>query len=217
MTIFGLSLFQVFLLVLVVALAIIVAEQIRKHGLDPFLASVKAGATKAEVNALAEGKLLLADFEALLHHAKTTAATLPPGSTVDASSGKNTISITTPIPDPVADTPQPLPIDPIQAVKRYIAGGMTPAQGMPNAYELQWLFSLAKAAQYAWGVAVAAAFDAQLSPATAGTNVLIATVGDIGGPPPCPPGIGIRVEAQTYLEMVGGGYPIIGTCNWTKS
>ena len=216
MTIFGLSLVQVFLLVLVVALAIVVAEQIRKHGLDPFLASVKAGLSKAEVTGLAEGKLLLADFEKLLGHAKTTAATLPAGSTVNASSGKNTVAIKTGVVDP-ASVPH-TPIDPVQAVKRYIAGGMTPANGMPNLYELLWLFKdLSKAAQYAWGVAVAQAFDDQLAKPTDGSSVLTATCGDIGGPPPCPPGIGIRVEAQTYLELVGGGYPIVGTCNWTKN
>lgn len=215
MTIFGLSLFQVFLLVLVVALAIIVAEQIRKHGLDPFLASVKAGLSKAEVTGLAEGKLLLADFEKLLGHAKTTAATLPAGSTVNASSGKNTVAITTGVVDPTS-VPH-TPIDPVQAVKRYIAGGMTPANGMPNLYELLWLFKdLSKAAQYAWGVAVAQAFDDQLGkPADSNTNVLNATIGDIGGPLPSVPGI--RTEAQVYLAEVGGGFPIVGSTNWTKS
>jgi hypothetical protein len=214
MTIFGLSLVQVFLLVLVVALAIVVAEQIRKHGLDPFLASVKAGLSKAEVTGLAEGKLLLADFEKLLGHAKTTAATLPAGSTVNASSGKNTVAITTGVVDPTS-VPH-TPIDPVQAVKRYIAGGMTPANGMPNLYELLWLFKdLSESARFAWGIAVAAAFDAQLAPAAPGTSVLTATVGDIGGPLPNVPGI--RVEAQVYLLEVGSGFPIVGTCNWTKS
>ena len=40
---------------------------------------VKAGATKAAGAARSEGQVLLADFEGLLHHAKTTAAALPPG------------------------------------------------------------------------------------------------------------------------------------------
>ena len=207
MTIFGLSLVQVFLLVLVVALAIIVAEQIRKHGLDPFLAMLKQKFTQAE-------GAVVNEFETLLGHAKTTAAILPPGSTVDASTGGSSVTIKTGTADPSA---QPhTPIDPVQAVKRYIAGGMTPANGMPNLYELLWLFKdLSPAALYAWGVAVAAAFDAQLAPAAPGTSVLTATVGDIGGPLPNVPGI--RVEAQVYLLEVGSGYPIVGTCNWTKS
>jgi hypothetical protein len=207
MTILGLSLFQVFLLVLVVALAIIIAEQVRKHGLDPFLATLKQKFTAIEYAAATE-------FETLLGHAKNTAAILPPGSTVDASTGGSSVSIKTGTADPNA-APH-TPIDPVQAVKRYIAGGMTPANGMPNLYELLWIFKdLSQGGRYAWGVAVAQAFDDQLGKPADGTNALTATIGDIGGPLPNVPGI--RVEAQVYLAEVGGGFPIVGTTNWTKS
>lgn len=208
MNIFGLSLFQVFLVVLVIALAIIVAEQIRKHGLDPFLAMLKQKFTQVESAAVNE-------FETLLGHAKATAAALPPGSTVEAKSGTSAVNITTGVVDPT--TVPHTPLDPVQAVKRYIAGGMTPANGMPNLYELLWLLKdLTESARYAWGVAVAAAFDDQLGKSTdPNVNLLTATVGDIGGPLPNVPGI--RVEAQVYLLEVGGGFPIVGTTNWTKS
>jgi hypothetical protein len=205
MTIFGLSLFQVFLLVLVTALAIVVAEQIRKHGLDPFLAMLKQKFTQVETAAVNE-------FETLLGHAKATAAALPAGSTVEAKTGTSAVNITTPS---ASDDPHtPTPLDPVQAVARYIKGGMTPAQGMPNLHELLWLNALSKAAQVAWGTAVAAAFDAQLAKPTDGSNPGTAGVGDIGDPAH---GTGIRVEAQVYLLEVGGGFPIVGTINWLKS
>lgn len=208
--IFGLSLFQLFLVVLVIALAIVVAEQIRKHGLDPFLAMCKQKFLSAETAAVNE-------FEHVLGHAKATSAAVPPGSTVEASTGTSKVSITTAVP-PVPDKlPAPYPIDPVQAVKRYIAGGMTSAQGMPDLFELQWILNvLSKSAQYAWGVAVAQAFDDQLpKPTDPSINRLNATLGDIGGPLPNVPGI--RVEAQVYLAEVGGSFPIVGTTNWTKS
>lgn len=207
MTIFGLSLFQVFLLVLVVALAIIVAEQIRKHGLDPFLAMLKQKFMQVEGATVNE-------FEKLLGHAKQTAAALPPGSTVEAKTGTSAVNITTP---PSDDPHTPAPIDPVQAVKRYIAGGMTPAgtNAMPNLHELLWLNGLSKAAQVAWGTAVAQAFDDLLpKPSDPGVNRLNAGTGDIGDPVH---GVGIRVEAQVYLDEVGGGFPIVGTINWLKS
>ena len=108
-----------------------------------------------------------------------------------------------------------IPLDPVAAVTRYIAGGLTTAVGMPNLYELRWLYAQPKAAQVAWGTAVAKAFDAQLAPAvpsgdlpanatfTANTE----TVGEIP--------VKMRTEAASYLFAVGGGYPNVGVCNWT--
>ena len=70
MTIFGLSLLQVFFLVLTIALAIVGAEQIRTHVLNPLLTKARAWLAKTE--ATVEG-----EFETLLGHAKATVAALP--------------------------------------------------------------------------------------------------------------------------------------------
>lgn len=210
MTIFGLTLLQLFIVVLVIALAVVVAEQIRKHGLDPFLTTLKAAFVKAETAVVDEGKTLLADFEKLLNHAKSTAAALPAGSEVTAKAGASQVTITTP-PAPVVQGPAPL--DPVAAVTQYIKGGMTTAIGMPNLYNLQWLLSLSKSARFAWAVAVAAAFAAQLPAPPAGTNAFTATLDDVGTAPDTP----IRPEAQAYLAEVCQGYPIVGTWNWTRS
>ena len=80
---------------------------------------------------------------------------------------------------------------------------MTPAAGMPTLAELLYIFGLAKPAQVAWGVAVAAAFGTSLP--FAFTPV---TVGDVGQ---------VRPEAATYLNAIGEGYPVVGTTHWTKA
>lgn len=210
MTIFGLTLFQLFIVALVVALAIVVAEQIRKHGLDPFLTTLKAAFVKAEVEVVDEGNALVEHVENLLTKAKVTAATLPAGTAVSVSSSKGSVTISTPAADP---SQGPAPLDPVVAVTQYIKGGMTTAAGMPNLYNLQWLLSLSKPARFAWANAVAAAFAAQLPAPATGVNAFTATLDDVGTGPDSP----IRPEAQAYLAEVGQGYPIVGVWNWVRS
>ena len=198
MTIFGLSLLQVFLLVLVVALAIVGAEQIRTHVLNPLFLKARAWLTTTETSVATE-------FETLLGHAKATAAALPGGSTVDAKSGGSAVSISTPVQSPPAEMtkgePQ-TPLDPTTAVVRYIAAGMTPNAGMPTLGELLYLFGLTKPAQVAWGAAVALEFAQRIT-----TPFSAVQVGDVGA---------VRPEAAAYLEAIGSGYPIIGTTSWAK-
>lgn len=105
-----------------------------------------------------------------------------------------------------------LVLAPHAAVAQYIAGGLTTANGMPNAYELAALIALRLEDRYQWGLDIAAEFDKQLAFAAEGTSALTATVDDIGGPLPGAPGI--RPEAQAYLIEVSQGYPYVGTWHW---
>ncbi len=210
MTIFGLTLFQLFIVALVIALAIVVAEQIRKHGLDPFLTTLKGAFVKGEQAVVGEAKVLVTDAETLLTHVFAKSAAAPAGSTVSVASGPNVATMMTP---PAAVVNAPVPLDPVAAVTQYIKGGMTTANGMPNLYNLQWLLSLSKPARFAWAVAVAAAFAQQLAAPAAGTNAFTAAIDDVGTAPDAM----IRPEAQAYLAEVCQGYPIVGVWNWTRS
>lgn len=198
MTIFGLNLLQVFLLVLVVALAIVGAEQIRTHVINPALTKARAWLSKTELTVAGE-------FETLLGHAKATASGLPAGSTVDAATGASSVRIVTPesAPAPAIAAAQITPLDPVTAAKRYIAGGLTPDAGMPVLAELLYIFSLAKPAQVAWGQSVAAAIAGVFT-----TPFEAVTVGDVGA---------VRPEAATYLNAIGGHYPIVGGTAWLKA
>lgn len=198
MTIFGLNLLQVFLLVLVVALAIVGAEQIRTHIINPALTKARAWLSKTE--ATVEG-----EFEKLLGHAKATVAALPSGTMVKVESGASAVTINTP--ESAANQPAPAaavtPLDPVVAAKRYIAGGLTPDAGMPVLAELLYIFSLAKPAQVAWAQSAAAAIAGVFA-----TPFEAVTVGDVGA---------VRPEAATYLNAIGAHYPIVGGTAWLKA
>ena len=209
-TVFGLSLLHVFLIALVIAAAVVLVEQARKHGVDPLLATVRAWIVKMITTTEAAAKKnVVVPLEDLVAHAKTVALQSPIGAAIFVQSGDNTVEIKPPA-TPAAPANMPVPLDPVQAVKQYIAGGMNPEHGMPNLFNLQWLLSLAVPARFAWAVAVAAAFDAQLGPLPVTARSDMAD--DIGTLPDEP----IRSEAKAYLTNVSQGFPIIGVWHWTR-
>lgn len=107
-------------------------------------------------------------------------------------------------------------LDPTDAVKQYVV-----SKALPSLYNINWLLSLNAPARFAWGKAVADAFDVLLPAAVAPVNLtpgtvftaLTETVGDIGTAPDQK----IRPEAATYLIAVSQGFKYAGTWVFTRS
>ncbi len=109
----------------------------------------------------------------------------------------------------------PISLAPKDAVAQYLAGGLTPAQGMPNGPQLKELFAASVADRFAWAREVAHEFALQLDPArhdgdpAGGGAPNKYALGDVG----TDPDERITSEAFSYLAEVSQGFPYIG--RWT--